>query len=130
MIKRATIIEMLVLLIAASILLMALFSFNVNAEEVASAATLNANTGKIVNNNITLLSDNSTSVSASSDNSTLTKAEILKQKGVPGKGIDKAPGLQKPFNPKAVGPAGIKKFLNRFHHRFQEMIQKQAGETF
>jgi len=28
-----------------------------------------------------------------------TKADILKQRGVPGKGIDTAPGLQKPFNP-------------------------------
>ncbi|MBN1374620.1 MAG: hypothetical protein JXA01_00540 [Dehalococcoidia bacterium] len=33
-----------------------------------------------------------------SDNSTMTKAQILRQKGVPGKGIDKAPGLQKSFN--------------------------------
>lgn len=31
----------------------------------------------------------------------LFKAEILKLLGVPGKGIDKAPGLQKPFNPKS-----------------------------
>jgi hypothetical protein len=31
----------------------------------------------------------------------LTKAEILKLKGVPGKGIDKAPGLQKLFNGKS-----------------------------
>ncbi|MFA5078188.1 MAG: hypothetical protein WC541_01730, partial [Dehalococcoidia bacterium] len=29
----------------------------------------------------------------------LTKAGILKSRGVPGKGIDHAPGLQKPFNP-------------------------------
>ncbi len=39
MIKRATLIEMLILLIAASILIMALLSFNVNAQELASAAT-------------------------------------------------------------------------------------------
>ena len=56
MIKRATLIEMLVLLIAASILLMALLSFNVNAQELASAATIDTNTGKIAANNITLLS--------------------------------------------------------------------------
>jgi uncharacterized repeat protein (TIGR01451 family) len=31
--------------------------------------------------------------------SLMTKAGILKARGVPGKGIDKAPGLQKPFNP-------------------------------
>jgi len=34
-----------------------------------------------------------------SDNVTPTKAEILKLSGVIGKGIDNAPGLQKPFNP-------------------------------
>ena len=28
-----------------------------------------------------------------------SKADILKDSGVPGKGLDKAPGLQKPFNP-------------------------------
>ena len=28
-----------------------------------------------------------------------TKADVLKDSGVPGKGLDKAPGLQKPFNP-------------------------------
>ena len=32
------------------------------------------------------------------DDEPMTKAEILKLSGVPGKGIDKAPGLQKPFN--------------------------------
>ena len=30
-----------------------------------------------------------------------SKADILKDSGVPGKGLDKAPGLQKPFNPKS-----------------------------
>jgi hypothetical protein len=35
----------------------------------------------------------------------LFKAEILKLMGVPGKGIDKAPGLQKPFNPKSQAAA-------------------------
>jgi len=39
-----------------------------------------------------------------------TKADILKDSGVPGKGLDKAPGLQKPFNPdsKAGEHAGKK----------------------
>ena len=32
---------------------------------------------------------------------TFTKAEILKDNGVPGKGLENAPGLQKPFNPKS-----------------------------
>ena len=39
MIKKSTLIEMLVLLIATSILLMVLLSFNVNAQELASTAT-------------------------------------------------------------------------------------------
>jgi len=40
-----------------------------------------------------------------------TKAEILEERGVPGRGLDKAPGLQKPFNPKsqATEHAGKKK---------------------
>jgi competence protein ComGC len=38
-IKRSTLIEMLILLIAASILIMVLLSFNANAQELASAAT-------------------------------------------------------------------------------------------
>ena len=39
-----------------------------------------------------------------------TKADILEESGVPGKGLDKAPGLQKPFNPdsKAGEHAGKK----------------------
>ncbi len=39
-----------------------------------------------------------------------TKADILGDSGVPGKGLDKAPGLQKPFNPdsKAEDHAGKK----------------------
>lgn len=41
------------------------------------------------------------SVSLTIDKTLLTKAEILKLSGVPGKGIDTAPGLQKPFNPKS-----------------------------
>lgn len=41
----------------------------------------------------------------------LTKSEVLQLSGVPGKGISKAPGLQKPFNPKskAAEHAGKKK---------------------
>ena len=40
-----------------------------------------------------------------------TKAEILMNAGVPGKGLENAPGLQKPFNPKsqAAENAGKKK---------------------
>lgn len=40
-----------------------------------------------------------------------TKADILKDSGVPGKGLESAPGLQKPFNPnsQAAENAGKKK---------------------
>ena len=38
-------------------------------------------------------------VSTSIIRSLLNRAEILQSSGVPGKGIDTAPGLQKPFNP-------------------------------
>ena len=43
----------------------------------------------------------STEVTVSTDivKSLLTKAQVLTLSGVPGKGIDTAPGLQKPFNP-------------------------------
>lgn len=47
------------------------------------------------------VSATSNSVTVSLNKSLMTKAEILKLSGVPGKGIDKAPGLQKPFNPKS-----------------------------
>lgn len=47
------------------------------------------------------VSAESNSVSVSLNKSLMTKAEILKLSGVPGKGIDTAPGLQKPFNPKS-----------------------------
>ena len=50
----------------------------------------------------TVITDNaSASVPLTIDKTLMTKAEILKLSGVPGKGIDTAPGLQKPFNPKS-----------------------------
>lgn len=54
---------------------------------------------------------NSASVSLTIDKSLMTKVEILKLSGVPGKGISKAPGLQKLFNlkSKAAQRAGKKK---------------------
>lgn len=137
MIKKSTLTEMLILVTAAVILLMALLSFNVNAQELASAANTATNTtANAPSNNATMkkqmfgpagnrLSGNYTSPLAFSNNNTLTKAQILQQRGVPGEGIDNAPGLKKPFNPKAAENAGIKKFLYRFNHIFQEMIQKR-----
>jgi len=53
----------------------------------------------------------SVSVSLTTNESLLTKSEILQLSGVPGKGISQAPGLQKPFNPRsrAAEHAGKKK---------------------
>jgi hypothetical protein len=53
----------------------------------------------------------SVSVSLTINKNLLTKSEVLRLSGVPGKGISKAPGLQKPFNPKskAAEHAGKKK---------------------
>jgi len=51
------------------------------------------------------------SVSLTVNKNLLTKSEVLQLSGVPGKGISKAPGLQKVFNPqsKAAEHAGKKK---------------------
>ena len=38
---------------------------------------------------------------AASANITSPKGKILRERGIPGKGVDTAPGLQKPFNPKS-----------------------------
>jgi len=66
---------------------------------------------------------NTISVQLKVDNGLPTKAEILKLSGVSGKGIDKAPGLLKFFNPnsKAVENAG-KKVKNR------EMVKERIRE--
>ena len=42
--------------------------------------------------------------------SVITKADILKDSGIPGKGLENAPGLQKPFNPNSQADehAGMK----------------------
>ena len=105
---------MLILVVALVILLTAVLSFNVHAQELANNATINSDMERSPGKN-------TTAVTYSSNNSTLNKADVLLQHGVPGKGIDNAPGLQKLFNSKTVEPTGIKKFLNRFH----EMIRKQ-----
>ena len=90
--RKLTVIEMVVCVIAAVVLFIALLTFNVQAQELASG---------VDNAAISSLSPqkNGAGGNASSSNATKTKAEILKQNGVPGKGIDRAPGLQKPFNP-------------------------------
>jgi hypothetical protein len=61
----------------------------------------------------------------------LTKFEILKLSGVPGKGIDKAPGLQKPFNPnsQAAEHAGKKdKPSTPEQLQIRERVENQGTE--
>ncbi len=65
--------------------------------------------GPIVNSaNVTGQGSTGNTISASSNNVSVevglpdimkTKAQLLMERGVPGKGIENAPGLQKPFNP-------------------------------
>jgi len=78
MTQKSHIIEIVIMIVAVLILIMTLFFFSVNAQQPAHAAGKGTNT--------------------TSDNTT-TKSEALLNKGVPGKGINQAPGLQKPFNP-------------------------------
>ena len=101
--KGLTIIEMAVLAIATAILSIALLTFSADAQELASSIT-GATTQSHKQDK------NSQGSRAASNNSTVTKADILKERGVPGKGIDYAPGLQKPFNPNsnAASNAGKK----------------------
>lgn len=47
------------------------------------------------------VTSNEVEVSTNFVTSLLTKSEILKSSGVPGKGLENAPGLQKPFNEKS-----------------------------
>ena len=105
---------MLILVVAMVILLTAVLTFNIHAQELANNATINSDMERSAGKNTNV-------VTYSSNNSTLSNADVLLHNGVPVKGIDKAPGLQKLFNPKTVEHSGIKKFLNRFH----EMIRKQ-----
>jgi hypothetical protein len=58
----------------------------------------------------------------------LFKAEILKLSGIPGKGIEKAPGLQKPFNPKsqAAEHAG-KKDKEKEQLRIRQMTENHGA---
>lgn len=61
----------------------------------------------------------------------LSKFEILKLSGVPGKGIEKAPGLQKPFNPKSqaaehAGKKGNPETPEQLQER--ERVENQGAE--
>jgi uncharacterized repeat protein (TIGR01451 family) len=58
------------------------------------------------------------------------KRDILQQSGVPGKGIEKAPGLQKPFNPKsqAAEHAGKKDKPTPEQLQIRESVENQGTE--
>lgn len=71
-----------------------------------------------------LLVGSSDNVTAT-DNITMTRAEILKNSGVPGKGIDQAPGLQKPFNPSSNAVS----MKNRNQERIQEKNKVNTGQS-
>jgi hypothetical protein len=118
MFKKITVPEMLVLLVALGILLIALLTFDVKAQELASDGRMNGldqSSGKF-----------SIGASFSNNNTTVNKADLSSQEGVPGKGIEMAPDLQKPFYSITSENPGIKKFLNRF----QELMEVYfAGKT-
>ncbi|MBM3155622.1 MAG: hypothetical protein FJ008_09920 [Chloroflexi bacterium] len=76
-------------------------------------------TGTAPNGEVVVAASNSVSVAltTSSDNNSppqvMTKAQILKARGVPGKGIATAPGLQKPFNPNSNAAKKLQGFMER-----------------
>lgn len=72
--------------------------------------------------NGTGISDNITAT----DNVTMTKSLILKNSGVPGKGIDNAPGLQKPFNPNSNAVNGV---MNNNQERVKEQHKVNFGPS-
>jgi uncharacterized repeat protein (TIGR01451 family) len=85
-------------------------------------------TGTDPNSKLVTASDTAT---VSINKTLFWKRDILKQSGVPGKGIDKAPGLQKPFNPKsqAAEHAGKKdKPVTPEQLQIRESVENQGTE--
>ncbi|GAI51919.1 unnamed protein product, partial [marine sediment metagenome] len=77
-------------------------SYTVDENDLPGPIINTANvTGTYADGRSILAISDQVSVSLTINKTLLTKAEILKLSGVPGKGIDTAPGLQKPFNPKS-----------------------------
>jgi hypothetical protein len=133
--RKLTAIEMVGFSLASIILCMALLTFNVQAQELVSTSdqtTLQSFAPK----------KNGAGNNASSSNATKTKAEILKERGVPGKGIEQAPGLQKLFNPNSsaaehAGNRGVTdnrtppfSFNRTMPPPFSGNITKPKGEIF
>lgn len=91
----------------------------VQADLLGPLATSANVTGTAPNGQTVSAVSNSVSVAltASSDNNSvpkvMTKADILMARGVPGKGILKAPGLRKPFNPNSNAVQKLQRFMER-----------------
>ena len=112
-------------------------SATANASHIVTTADL---PGPIVNTaTVSGTSATGQSVSASSSQVSVSiyvnfwelfKAEILKLRGVPGKGIEHAPGLQKPFNPKshAAEHAGPKSSDNQSETQEHEQLQTNGDD--
>jgi len=102
------------------------------AGSVKNIATV---TGTDANGNS--ISENSSVVEVSTSiiKALLTRAQILRLSGVPGKGIDHAPGLQKPFNAnsQADDHAGQKNHQGEMeqnrHREFNSTTQNQEQNT-
>lgn len=106
--------------IAAVIIMMPVLSSGVAAQSITSN-----NSGSLIGE-ISIPSDNLQYFAGDvlSDNGTMTRAEILQQKGVPGKGIDNAPGLKKFFN--SLSQA-MERIRNKFRFRAQEQNMPKPG---
>ena len=122
MIKKMSLLELLTLIIATIALLIAFLASSVNAENLPDlnlmkvtdinsrsisnikygtpyTIDIDAKTGEIIKPVSIQYENSPSSNNITSANSSLNRAEILKEKGVPGNGIDKAPGLKSPLIP-------------------------------
>jgi hypothetical protein len=114
MIKKVTIPEILVLLVAIGILLIAVLTYDVKAQEIAGDAymdRLNQPYGK-----------SSAEAAFSINDLTIDKTDLASTNGIPGNEIDTTPGLQK-----SVYPTSSNKGFERFLSGFQELIQIHFG---
>lgn len=98
------------------------------AGSIKNTATL---TAEDEDGNELTASSNEVTVSIDIIKALLTKAQILKLSGVPGKGIDKAPGLQKPFNASshAADHAGKKNGQEEMEQNRHQEINQNTGRN-
>lgn len=109
---------MLSLILAFALLLTPLFPESVSAQ---SETVLDTTLESVITS-----SDNTTD--NTTDNATETKVWWLRLRGVPGKGILTAPGLQKPFNPNWQGFKSIEKKL-KLKNQVQTAITEQTQNS-